>query len=373
MALGKAGKKDTKTGGFKYKPRTQEQMQSRASQQGGAWDSPTIDAAKAYKPKGECEIRIMPPTWDNPEHFGVDFWMHRNIGPDGGTFTCLAKMSGGKNPCPMCEARTEAEKAEEEELVAALRPIRRVATWVIDRKAEKEGPKLWLMPWTVDRDICAIAVDKKTGEIYQLDDPEEGYDVSFRVDGEKLQTKYVGLQVARRASPLSDDGDQSQEWLEFIAKHPVPECFVLREYDYIEGLLQGGVKTADKKDEDEPKVKGKILASKKKQVEEKDEEEDEDEKPKKKSKVKGEEEETESEDLTWEEIHELDEDQLEAMVAEKELDEEAFADCNGLEELQDKLAELLEVEAPEPEEKEEKKGKALSLKERLASMKKGKK
>jgi len=237
---------------------------------------------------------------------------------------------------------------------------------LIDRKAPKEGPKFWAMPWTVDKEICGLAVDKKTGEIYQLDDPSDGYDVEFTVTGKGLQKKYEQVQIARKSSPLHDDDEKANEWLDYVAKNPIPECLVYFDDEYIEKQLSGGVRQDDKKgdkrgkgpDPDDEALKRK-----------------EQERPAGRPQIgrggakadAGKGTDTTGDELTWDEIHELDDDMIEEVVKEKELDENEFADCNNVEELQDKLAELLGVKAPKADKKAD--GKKLSLKERLAAMK----
>lgn len=320
---------------FQYKATSADAMKARASQSGGNFDSPVLDSIKTFNPKaGDHEIRIMPPTWEDAASFGLEVWQHYSIGADGGTYICLHKMKG--EHCPICDERQRAERAGEEDLAAALKPGKRVAMWVIDRSAEKEGPKLWMAPWTLERDICALAIDKKSGEIFQLDNPEEGYDVSFSVQGEKLTKKYVGVQVARRASPLHDDEDKAQEWLDYIVEHPVPDCLVFRDAEYLEEVLGSGAPADDKpkpgkkaKDSDE-KPTGRPKLGKRNEPEEPEGGDGEGE---------GEEE------LTWEGVHELDEDDLLSLCEAQEIDP---AECPDDAEPADWVCEQLGIDKPKP-------------------------
>lgn len=218
---------------FKYQARSVETLEKRASQQGGDFDKFLKDEYKEYKPKkGENWVRILPPTWENPNHYGWDVWTHNRIGPGKAGVICLYKQFG--RPCCLCDARSRAEAAHDEELTKELRPQRRVLTWVIDRKDEEKGPQLWPMPWTLDRDIAKISRDKRTGEIFLIDHPEEGYDVMFDKEGEMLTTKYIGIQISRRASSVDP------VYFPYIEDNPLTETLLVRENAELWNIYTGG-------------------------------------------------------------------------------------------------------------------------------------
>jgi len=50
---------------------------------------------------------------------------------------------------------------------------------------------------------------------------------------EKIGTKYLAINVARKASPLSVDEDQMNEWLNFIVQNPLPDQVIFYDYDRI--------------------------------------------------------------------------------------------------------------------------------------------
>jgi len=363
MALNRPKMGSSKKGGFKYRARTAEQVKNRASQSGGSRDAFVQDDVKLFVPKtGDHSIRILPPTWDDADHFGLDVFVHYGIGVDGSAYLCLHKMKG--EDCPLCEERGRAEKEGEEELAAALKPTKRVGVYVIDRNNEKEGPKLWTMPWTFDRDMCAQAVDKKTGEVYNLDDPEEGYDVSFTIEGQGQTKKYIGIQIDRRPSPLSDDEDMAEEWLEFIQSHPIPEILNYFEPEALEKAVSGGVRLRDNKDgkdKAKPAAKGKVeerpRRGKKDEVDEQDEDLKRLEQGKgKRSKKKS----FDVDDYDWDTVHEMDEDELAELIEEAELDPD---DIDFDDDVADQVCELLEIEQP--------KKKASGLKDRMAKLRGG--
>ena len=232
---------------FKYRKRTAESASRRAKQTSGVYDSYVNVEAPWFKPKeGENCIRILP--WiaqDDPklkdqefadkwgDHWGIDIFIHRNVGPDNGSYLCPNKMSG--EPCPICEARNEAD----EDQAQALKPSNRILAWLIDRNDEKTGPKLWSMPLGTSKDISARSVLKGSGELLNIDDPEEGFDVYFNREGEKDRTRYTQVDVARDPSPLHEDEKIQDRWLKYVEDNLLPDILEFYDADYMEKILFG--------------------------------------------------------------------------------------------------------------------------------------
>jgi hypothetical protein len=312
---------------FKYRPREKDTVKKRANQSGGLFDSIFKSQFATFTPKeGDYRLRVLPPTWPDAQHFGLDIYVHYGIGSDNQSYLCLDKMLGEK--CPICEQRKVAERSGDPEYARSLVPTKRVLVWVLDRADEESGPQLWSMAWTIDRDLANLSIDKASGELLLIDDPEDGYDIEFVRTGKGLKTKYSGTAVARRSSPLADDQDQADEWLKFVQDNPLTEVLQYFDYDHIASVAEGAAKKEDEEeDEDEPQTRSKSKArarvteeeedegapprrSKPKPVKEeedededlpprrkpaaaKDEEEDEDEQPRRKPKPVQEEEEDE--------------------------------------------------------------------------------
>jgi len=217
---------------FQYKPRSDEDWEKRASQQGGGFQGYILDDFRLYQlKKGENAIRILPPTWDGATHYGFDVHTHFGVGPDKATVLCPYRMVNER--CPICEARSLAEKRGDDDLSKELRPSRRVLVWVIDRKDEDKGPVVWGMPWTLDRDITKVSRDRTTGKFYHIDSPEEGFDVYFDRDGEGIGTKYTGVVLARRPTSVEP------EWIEYVTAHSLPDTLLVRDYEEIQALFEG--------------------------------------------------------------------------------------------------------------------------------------
>ena len=215
---------------FVYKARPADSWTKRAKQSGSQYEGFISDSFSTFSPKKENWVRILPPTWDNAQHYGLDVWVHYGTGPDKASVLCLNKMS--RERCPICEAQAKAENAGRED-AKQFKPSRRVAVWVLDRNEEKE-PLVWAMPWTVDREISMVSKDRQTGEIYQIDHPEAGYDVMFNREGEGMNVKYVGTQIARKPSSVKSTH------LDYITKNPIPNVLNWRDYDEVQALFEGG-------------------------------------------------------------------------------------------------------------------------------------
>lgn len=256
---------------FEYKPRTKEQVRARANQKGGMFDSTFKDGLKQLKVgEGDHTYRIMPPTWDDADHYGLEVMIHYGVGPDNQAYLCREKLE--KGTCPICAERRKAER-KDPDYAKELAPTKRVLLWVIDRDKESEGPQLWSCPWTLDRDIAMQSQDKKTGEVFAVDDPYEGYDVSFTRSGADQRTKYGGIQLARRSSPLAEDEDELDDWLDYIQDNPLTECLVYYDEEYIAGIFAGGEAKRDKEDE-EQEESPRTRSSRRREREEPEEEEE---------------------------------------------------------------------------------------------------
>jgi hypothetical protein len=218
--------------GFVYKKRDPAVIEKRATQSGGEFEGFISDEFKTFRPAdGDNFIRILPPTWEDPEHFGIDIWAHFQVGPKNASVLCLSKMKNKK--CPICEAMLKADRASDEELKKELMPRHQVAVWMVDRKNPEKGPLIYTMPWTTERDIAKVSVDKQTKEVYAIDDPEEGYDISFDRTGKGINTRYAGFQLTRKPTSIE------QDWLDWVVEFPLDGCFVWRDYEEIKALFEG--------------------------------------------------------------------------------------------------------------------------------------
>ena len=290
-----------------YTRRTYESTKKRAEQSGGLRDQYLKDHVPMWKPAdGENCIRILPPTWEDPQHYGIDVFVHYGIGPDNSAFLDLNRMKG--EPDPISEAYDRAVAEGDEDYAKSLRSVKRVLVYLIDRDKPKDGPQMWAMPWTVDKDINTQSIDSRTREILYIDEPDEGYDVFINREGQGERTKY-SVKIARNPSAV----ELEDSWIELLEQNPLPDCLNFFEYDHIKKVFTG--KSDSSKDE-KPGTRDV-------------------KKPTKKT----------PELPTWDEVHEMEIEELEELIETfgLELDPEDFSDEG---ELADSICEALEIKKP---------------------------
>jgi hypothetical protein len=271
-ARGSSRKKKRK---FQYKKRPDEEIIKRSKQKSGLYDPTYRDDLPVFSPKeGDSFLRLLPPTWEGAQHYGFNLWLHSRVGPDNQTFVCLRRMKN--EACPVCEEIERARASGDDEYADEINAYRRVVMWVINREKEKDGPQIYAMPWTLDKDLAKRSVNKRTKEVLCIDDPEEGYDIEFTREGSARNTRYIGAEIARDPSPLSDDDDEFNDWLDFIVENPIPGCVEYYDYDHIANTFAGKRKKADEEEDDEEDDEHEGAFEKTRRPPE-DEEEDEDE------------------------------------------------------------------------------------------------
>lgn len=219
---------------FKYKERDPEVAKKRLENSGGGqYDSFLPDTVKVFKAAaGDNRVRIMPPTWEDAEHYGLEVFVHYDVGPDKVAYLCLEKMKG--KPCPVCEERKRAAAAGDTEYADTLRPAQRVLYYVLDRNKEREGLQVWSVGRRMDGDIMKVSVDREAGDVLAVDHPTKGYDLMFSREGEKMKTRYSGFQFARRPSPVDND-----DALDAAADAPLPTVLRYYTYDHMASAFGG--------------------------------------------------------------------------------------------------------------------------------------
>jgi hypothetical protein len=219
---------------FVYNKRSDKDVEERIITHMGFSESVTIPDIVKFSPKvGLNKLRILPPTWSGYKHYGLDVFIHYNVGQRF-QFLCPAFMK--QKPCPVCE---ELQQTQDKKLKSEIQVNRRVAVWVIDRTEEQAGPKLFLMAQTIDTELLLQARGEDIGETLWIDDPKNGYDILFTKVGEKKNTKYEGIKISRNTSPLSLDPKQYDAWIQYIQEHPLPSIFLVKDYNYIKSVFYG--------------------------------------------------------------------------------------------------------------------------------------
>jgi gp32-like DNA binding protein len=245
--------RDKGRGGFVYQSRDSKTVKDRATQTGAVFDSIFKSGFDVFKPKGGTNsIRFLPPTWEDPEHFGYDIWVHGYVGSDNSSYLCPNKMKN--KPCPICEAQKEAKDAGEDDEAKKLTPRKRTVAWLIERDGDTDMPQLYAMSWTVDRDIAVLCNNEKTGKVLEIDHPEKGYDVSFKRKGDGLKTEYYGFNIDRDDSPIEDKEKKQDEILAYIEENPIPSVLKFYSEDHLRKVIEG---TAASEDDDDKGRRGR--------------------------------------------------------------------------------------------------------------------
>lgn len=288
--MARAPKKEER--GFRYQKRDKETLKERANMKGGNYDTYIKPKFKQWKPKdGKNLIRILPPTWDNARHYGLDIFVNFNIGPDNQSYLSLSKHDRG--PDPLAEARREAQADGDKEFAKKLNPSQRILYWIIDRMDEDEGPLLWAAPFTFDKSLSNLCIDEDTKDVIFIDDPATGRDVRFYKEGTGLTTKYDPSKMkVLKESTLAEDEGLEQEWLDFIQENPLPEVLNFYEYDHIKAAFGGQAGREDDDEDEKPARKRKVddedeekpaRSRQRAKSRDDDADEDEDEKPKRRT------------------------------------------------------------------------------------------
>lgn len=242
---------------FTYRPRSAEDWEARANQGGMDYENFTYDEFRKFTAyKGENHIRILPPTWDGAPHYGLDCYVHYSVGPSKrDSVVCLdqglPQIGIGGKPCPICQEWRRVQKTDDEDMAREYRPVKRVLTWVLDKKDEGKGVLLWSMPYTVDKDINQISKNRARNTWYDIDDPKSGFDIYFRREGEALNTKYNGFERDSEPSAVA------QKHIDWVEAHPLPKVVRLRDYDEVKRLFEGrgrGDNSAASDDDEEPRA-----------------------------------------------------------------------------------------------------------------------
>lgn len=224
----------------RYRP-TKETVAARQEQRGGFFDSVFHPDVKVYKPRdGKNLVRILPrsePEGVENKHFGMDVFIHRNIGPDNASYLCLLKHKG--EPCPCCDLRRDLMEQGDPEIAKTVGWKKSVAYWVIDRNSEDDGVQLLLWGYTYDEELSVASEDPTHGNVLDITHEDHGYDVAYRRGTEKPFPKTTAITIARDESPLCDDMKWQNKWLDYVEDHPLSTILNYYPDEYISKVIKG--------------------------------------------------------------------------------------------------------------------------------------
>jgi len=223
-----------------------DQTVERADRKGSMFDNMLKDV-KIYKSKqGANLLRILPrPKADNPLNlYGLPVYIHRGVGPNDRQYLCLRENPASPHKhCPICQELYDLGSKATQEDKAQLRAKVSVLFYVIDRDAEKEGVQVWMASPTIDSEIAAQCVNRRTKSWINIVDPDEGYDIEFTRTGTGLRnTRYRGFQVMRDPSPLAESQNKIDEWMDVAFDKPLTSILQFYSPEHIEEVFYGRAK-----------------------------------------------------------------------------------------------------------------------------------
>jgi hypothetical protein len=235
-----------------YKPRTVADVTKRLDQrQRSSFDSP-YSKLRTYAPKdGSNAVRILPPSWDPPEHYCYSVWQHKFVGSGNGSYLCLRRMKNQR--CPICAEETVARRNGDTELAKQLMAKARRLCYVLNRSKGAEQPNqplLWDMSDIQDEEILNLTTDEKNSGAIFPEHPEHGYDLSFsrlRMGAEAKNVKYQSWKFDRDHSPISNDPRVTAEIMQWLHEHPIPKMLEWHDAKYLEEIMSG---TAAERDDE---------------------------------------------------------------------------------------------------------------------------
>jgi hypothetical protein len=192
------------------------------------------------------EIRILPSPDGSPF---VEVHGHKvQIEGEWKTFACLKHQKG--EPCPFCEAREEllaTGKESDKELAKKYNARKMYVVKVIDRENEDWGVKFWRFNHDYRKEgifdkIHGLLTALKTNK--DITNVESGRDLAISIQRNQNKIPVVTSIAALDATPLSEDAEQAEKWLN--DKRTWEDVYSVRSYDYLEIIVKGGVPVWDK-------------------------------------------------------------------------------------------------------------------------------
>lgn len=240
---------------FKYRKPSEASVKAQSEQSGGSFASIFKDGLNEFKPKmgGEYTIRIAPASWgddDNPpDSYAHEVYVNYGIGPDEEGFISRAKMGFKDDPVREMHDRLRRKGDEHAEQLKRQATKKRRPMYIRQRGENDIGWQPWSCPWTVQRDISKAAVSKRRKTVKFIDDPDNGYDVTFSRESSGYGSYHIE-EIDPEPSPIDEDPKKQKELLDWLEEHPLPEQYQIYSYEEIKRRCDGDEASVDE-DEDE--------------------------------------------------------------------------------------------------------------------------
>lgn len=151
----------------------------------------------------------------------VEVWKHFNVGKSEAALPCSAKYGQGR--CPICEEVDALFATKDEDDIKTAKAMRAKKQFVFpvlwkDVPDGAMGPYLWTLSPTWAELVTALLANPDYND---LDDPEEGHDLTVTRSGMGLNTKYTIHPKPKPSMALEDregelDWDKVDEWVEVL-------------------------------------------------------------------------------------------------------------------------------------------------------------
>ena len=139
----------------------------------------------------------------------LDLWAHMKIGVNECSYLCPSRNYD--KPCPICEdiANMKKKAGYDEKYVKSISPKRRIVYAIMcydSAKEEEAGPYIWeASHWLTEKNISAIARNRRTGGYVAFANPDTGKSIEFTKEGTGEGTKYTGYKFGDRDYTISDE------------------------------------------------------------------------------------------------------------------------------------------------------------------------
>jgi hypothetical protein len=164
-----------------------------------------------WSPKeGKQTIRILPPVGEMTFFFQS---VGRHFFPGKRYVVCPSFTTDNQRECPVCEVVKALYQGGKPEKSLAEQMGKRRSFWmnvVVRGRDGDEGPFIYTPGSMVFDPLIQLINDPDYGDITDID---EGHDITIERSGSGLKTEY-GVIPRPKKTPLSDDPDEIESWLE---------------------------------------------------------------------------------------------------------------------------------------------------------------
>lgn len=200
-----------------------------------------LGGAGFWKPaQGRSTVRILPEV-------GKMGWFFKEVGTHYFDTSVYCPAVNDGSDCPACEVNELLFQAGRKDAASDFRVRRSFWMNVVVRGQEGDGPRIFTPGVMIFNSLAALIQDPEYGDISDFD---EGFDIKIDRSGEGLSTEYQ-VMPSRHPSPLSQDEDEAEEWMEEARDIETFIAGSIKSYDDIAKAVGADVYLDDDYDEDE--------------------------------------------------------------------------------------------------------------------------